>query len=117
VIAEMILLRPLLEGEDTGDQLAVIVDLFGAPSDEEVSAMKIEDIVLASAIKVLESGLERSKGPALLELLSGYPDISRIVCQLLVYDPDTRWTAPDILADQYLDSCKYFQGNREGSMK
>ena len=54
MIAEMILLRPLLEGEDTGDQLAVIVDLFGAPSDEEVSAMKIEDIILASAIKVLE---------------------------------------------------------------
>ena len=54
MIAEMILLRPLLEGEDTGDQLAVIVDLFGVPSDEEVSAMKIEDIVLASAIKVLE---------------------------------------------------------------
>ena len=54
MIAEMILLRPLLEGEDTGDQLAVIVDLFGIPSDEELSAMKIEDTVLASAVKVLE---------------------------------------------------------------
>ena len=50
----MVLLRPLLEGEDTGDQLAVIVDLFGVPSDEELSDMKIEDTVLASAVKVLE---------------------------------------------------------------
>ena len=57
----MVLLRPLLEGEDTGDQLAVIVDLFGVPSDEELSDMKIEDTVLASAVKVLEVvGLKKS---------------------------------------------------------
>ena len=54
VMVELCLLAPLLEGEDTGDQLAVIVDVFGAPSEEDIEDMKVEDHVLAAAMRVME---------------------------------------------------------------
>ena len=56
VLAEMALLRPLLEGEDTGDQLAVIVELLGPPSEAELAGMGAEDSVLASAVQLMQVG-------------------------------------------------------------
>ena len=53
VIAEMALLNPLLEGEDTGDQVAVMVDMFGPPTDEDYEAMGVEDGTFTSALKIL----------------------------------------------------------------
>ena len=52
----MALLRPLLEGEDTGDQLAVIVELLGPPSEAELAGMGAEDSVLASAVQLMQVG-------------------------------------------------------------
>ena len=43
VLAELVILRPVLEGEDTGDQLASIVDILGVPSDEDLENMRVED--------------------------------------------------------------------------
>ena len=49
----MALLSPLLEGEDTGDQVAVIVDMFGLPTDEDLEAMEVEDGAFTSALSIL----------------------------------------------------------------
>ena len=53
VVAEMALLSPLLEGEDTGDQVAVMMDMFGQPTDEDLEAMGVEDGTFTSALKIL----------------------------------------------------------------
>jgi len=98
VLAEMALLRPLLEGEDTGDQLAVIVELLGPPSEAELAGMGAEDSVLASAVQMMQSGLEGAGGgEQLAALLAAYPALARLVGGgMLVYDPAARWTAADI---------------------
>ena len=54
MMGELCLLSPLLEGEDAGDQLAIIVDMLGAPSEEDIESMKVEDHILASAMRVME---------------------------------------------------------------
>ena len=51
VLAELVILRPVLEGEDTGDQLASIVDILGVPSDEDLENMRVEDNMLAQAVR------------------------------------------------------------------
>lgn len=96
MMAEMVLLRPLLEGEDTGDMLAVMVDMFGLPSDQEMEAMKAEDTVLCSAIKILDVGLGSTHG-TLSDLLTGYGDLISIITGMLVYDPNKRFSAQQII--------------------
>ena len=100
VMAEMILLKPLLEGEDTGDQLAVIVDMFGVPTDDEMEAMKVEDSVMAAAVKVLEVGLLSTDGRKSLNVL--FPDHQRLetfISKMLVYNPIERVAAKGLVED------------------
>ena len=96
MMAEMALLRPLLEGEDTGDQLAVMVDMFGLPTDQEMEAMRVGDTVLSSAIKILDVGLDSEYG-TLSELLIGYESLITIISAMLVYDPHHRLPAQQIM--------------------
>ena len=59
VLAELIILRPVLEGEDTGDQLASIVDILGVPSDEDLENMRVEDNMLAQAVRAAQVGFQQ----------------------------------------------------------
>ena len=95
-MAEMAVLRPLLEGEDTGDMLAVMVDMFGLPSDQEMEAMKAEDTVLCNAIKILDVGLGSVQG-TLSELLTGYDNLITVITNMLVYDPTKRFSAQEVI--------------------
>ena len=62
VLAELVILRPLLEGEDTGDQLASIVDILGVPSDEDLENMRVEDNMLAQAVRASQVRVRGSSG-------------------------------------------------------
>jgi len=98
VIAEMALLNPLLEGEDTGDQVAVMVDMFGPPTDEDYEAMGVEDGTFTSALKILT--YEDDMVDKLQNLLaSNYPEIARIIGKMLIYNPDKRCSSTDIIED------------------
>ena len=96
VLGELCLLTPLLEGEDTGDQLAVIVDMLGAPSEEDIEAMKVEDHVLASAMRVMDSVSFSGK---ICSSLVEFGEICSVVTSLLKYSPDRRATAERVLQD------------------
>ena len=60
VLAELVILRPVLEGEDTGDQLASIVDILGVPSDEDLENMRVEDNMLAQAVRAAQVGFQKN---------------------------------------------------------
>ena len=62
VLAELVILRPVLEGEDTGDQLASIVDILGVPSDEDLENMRVEDNMLAQAVRASQVRVRGSSG-------------------------------------------------------
>ena len=103
-MAEMALLRPLMAGDDTGDQLAEIVDLMGVPSSQEMEAMGIEDDVLAAAIGVVGGRGAGELSPAMkITKLVGtdYKGLGDLVSQLLRYDPQQRMTGQDFLADKF----------------
>ena len=63
VLAELVILRPVLEGEDTGDQLASIVDILGVPSDEDLENMRVEDNMLAQAVRAAQVGFQKKSHP------------------------------------------------------
>ena len=98
VMVELCLLAPLLEGEDTGDQLAVIVDMFGVPSEEDILAMKVEDHVLVATMRVMESVTGSDK---MRSVLVEHSEICDVVSTLLRYNPHTRATA-DLLVQHLL---------------
>lgn len=101
VMGELCLLTPLLEGEDAGDQLAIIVDMLGAPNEEDIEAMKVEDHILASAMRVMETVSFTGK---IRSLLMCYAQISDVVTSLLRYSPEQRATADTVLQDPSLNS-------------
>ena len=90
VMVELCLLAPLLEGEDTGDQLAVMVDMFGVPSEEDILAMKVEDHVLVSTMRVMQtvSGADKMRS-----VLEEHSEICSVVSSVLRYNPASRATA------------------------
>ena len=90
VMVELCLLAPLLEGEDTGDQLAVIVDMFGVPSEEDILAMKVEDHVLVSTMRVMETVSGEDKMRSVLE---DHGEICSVASSVLRYNPHSRATA------------------------
>ena len=98
VMVELCLLAPLLEGEDTGDQLAVIVDMFGVPSEEDILAMKVEDHVLVATMRVMESVTGSDK---MRSVLVEHREICGVVSSVLRYNPHTRATA-DLLIQHLL---------------
>jgi len=101
VMGELCLLSPLLEGEDAGDQLAIIVDMLGAPSEEDIESMKVEDHILASAMRVMETVSFSGK---IQSLLMSYGEICQVVTSLLKYSPECRATADRVLQDPSLSS-------------
>ena len=98
VMVELCLLAPLLEGEDTGDQLAVIVDMFGVPSEEDILAMEVEDHVLVATMRVMESVTGSDK---MRSVLVEHREICGVVSSVLRYNPHTRATA-DLLIQHLL---------------
>jgi len=95
VLAELVILRPVLEGEDTGDQLASIVDILGVPSDEDLENMRVEDNMLAQAVRAAQAGLEIER-TGLTSVLASCPPLARLVTSLLVYSPASRSSAEEV---------------------
>ena len=101
----MVLLHPLLAGEDSGDQLAEIVELIGVPSSSQLEAMGIEDVVLATAIGAVVvtrdtadiSGLEKITNIVGDEYLG----LGELIGTVLRYDPQERGTAREVTEDNF----------------
>jgi len=109
VLAEMALLRPLMAGDDSSDQLCEIVELLGVPNKEEVVAMGVEDAVLAAAlgvVRVARDDVEFISPAVKIRNLfeEDYTGLGELVSQLLRFDPEQRVSARDLLHHQFFTS-------------
>ncbi|OQR78270.1 glycogen synthase kinase-3 beta-like [Tropilaelaps mercedesae] len=96
VLGEMLLLRPLFAGSDSVDQLASIRDLIGAPTNDELKAMKPScpyNLFPEPTRRHVRQAFEGSHPDAVLDLLDF----------LLQYDPSKRPSAWVALADPMFD--------------
>ncbi|KAF6004131.1 hypothetical protein F1559_002238 [Cyanidiococcus yangmingshanensis] len=96
VIAELLLGRPLFCGESGLSQLIEIIKVFGAPTEDDLVAMrskhsdfKIPRIQPLTLRKVFKTRTD--------------PDAVDLVSQLLVYNPQRRIRAMDALAHSFFD--------------
>ena len=116
VLAEMPLLQPLLAGEDSGDQLAEIVELIGVPSSSQLEAMGIEDVVLATAIGsivVVTRDIDDISAAEKITNIVGhdYTGLGELIGTLLRYDPRERNTAKEIQEDTFFRQVRRRKGS------
>lgn len=99
VLAELLLGHPLFPGESGVDQLVEIIKILGTPTKEQIVLMnpnytefKFPQIKAHPWHKVF-----RSRTP---------PDAIDLVSKLLVYDPEQRLRAIDVLAHPFFDELR-----------
>lgn len=99
VLAELLLGHPLFPGESGVDQLVEIIKILGTPTREQIMLMnpnytefKFPQIRAHPWHKVF-----RSRTP---------PDAIDLVSKLLVYDPEQRLKAADVLAHPFFDELR-----------
>jgi serine/threonine protein kinase len=97
ILAELLKRKPFLPGTETKTQLELIIDVFGNPSEEEISAIPKEKSrkFLRSLPKKQAKSFETlfpQANPLALDLLR----------KLMVFDPKHRITVEEALKDPYL---------------
>jgi len=102
VLAEMGLLRPLMAGEDSADQLTEIVELLGAPQSEELENIGSTWDLLAWPLREAKEECLEAKLGKLLE--EDYPGLPTLLGKLLKFDPNKRLKAESFLEDEYFDA-------------
>jgi len=99
IIAEMILRRPLLPGRDFKDQLRLIIELVGMPSEDELK--KIENL---GAINFLNTMGPHAVRRIDHQLPACNPQVLFLLNRMLSFDPAKRVTAQEGLQYPYLAS-------------
>lgn len=98
VIAEMVMNRPIFEGENSTDQLLRIIKIIGTPTQEDLTGMNVTE---------LKFQLPKIKAVLLQKHLGKYyPNVDPLLVAFLqrifVYDPTKRMTAEEALSDPYI---------------
>ncbi|KAL0215607.1 hypothetical protein P9112_007791 [Eukaryota sp. TZLM1-RC] len=103
VIAEIFLGQPLFPGESAVDQLVEIIKVLGTPSPKDIAAMNPDytDYHFPSVKHANWSSVFRPKTPA---------DGVDLIANLLVYQPDKRFTAYEALAHPFFDELRVVDG-------
>jgi serine/threonine protein kinase len=97
VIAEMVINRPIFEGENSLDQLAKIMKILGTPTHHDIIGMKAKELthelpaIQPISLKKYLTKLNPNVDIQLVLLLS----------RIFVYDPYKRITPTDALKDPY----------------
>eukprot|EP00298_Acanthocystis_sp_HF-20_P011768 c19563_g1_i2.p1 GENE.c19563_g1_i2~~c19563_g1_i2.p1 ORF type:complete len:346 (-),score=99.48 c19563_g1_i2:1063-2100(-) len=98
IVGELILKRPLFTGSSTMNQLEIIVELLGYPSQQE-----IESIQSPFAATMLAS-VKRKATPSWADRFPGVdPQALDLMQKLLAYDPSKRLSAEECLKHPYLE--------------
>lgn len=98
VIAEMVMNRPIFEGENSTDQLLRIIKIIGTPTPEDLVKMNVNE---------LKFQLPKIKAVSLTKHLSKYypnvpPLLVNFLQRIFVYDPMKRMTAEEALCDPFI---------------
>lgn len=100
ILGEMIAKQPLFPGNDYVQQLKLVTDLIGSPSEEE-----IETIPSDHAQRFVRNHLMNRPRKSLSELFPNAPELLRdLLNQMLVFDPRRRISVADALRHPYLES-------------
>lgn len=111
IVAEMLLGHPLFEGRNTLDQLRLIVEAIGVPTEEDVKSLHSPEI---------EELLESLQSPLQVRMLkdnSKFADAEAVdlMTKLIVFNPAKRLSAIDALDHPYVSS--FVQPGEVGSIR
>ncbi|CAG9318191.1 unnamed protein product [Blepharisma stoltei] len=99
IFAELLLRKPLLPGNDSNNQLDLIFDMIGTPSDEDIASIPH----LRARDKV--SRMPKRNKKAFETIFSECnPDAIDLVRKFLVFNPDKRITIDEALEHPYLST-------------
>jgi mitogen-activated protein kinase 1/3 len=105
IFAEMMSRKPLFPGQDYIDQLHLIMNALGAPSDQDLYFL-----TNARARKFMNAEYHKRGGNPLKPLAQLFPDIAPdaldLLQKMLVIDPNKRISIDDALAHPYLASIR-----------
>jgi serine/threonine protein kinase len=97
ILAELLKRKPFLPGTETKNQLELIIEIFGNPSEEEINAIPKE-----KSKKLLKS--IPKKKPRVLETMfpNANPKALDLLKKLMIFDPKRRITVEEALKHPYL---------------
>lgn len=99
IFAELLRRRPFLPGSDTKNQIELIIDYFGTPSEEEISHVPKE-----KSRKLLKS-FPKKKGKSLETIFSNASPLAiDLLKKLMIFDPVKRITVETALRHPYLQA-------------
>ena len=99
IFAELLKRKPFLPGADTKNQIELIIDYFGTPTEEEINIVPKE-----KSRKLLRTFPKR-KGKNLEQIFSqASPLAIDLLKKLLTFDPSKRITVEEALCHPYLQA-------------
>lgn len=97
ILAELLRRKPLLPGTETKNQLELIMEIFGSPSDEEIDTFPDEKF------RALLKALPKKKGRSLESIFpKANPLALDLLRKLMTFSPAKRITAAEALKHEYL---------------
>lgn len=107
LIAEMIIGKPLFQGETTVDQLLQIIKVLGTPDSEQLSYLNKNNTLTYSFPPV--------KPFTIAKIFTGQPkELVNLLSKILVYEPHKRLTAYEIMAHPFYDDLRNQEINQNG---
>lgn len=102
ILGEMVLRRPLFPGSDHIQQLQLITDLTGSPSEAEVAAISSQQ----ARQFVLRDLMNKPAKPMHDVFPEASPLLQELLGKMLVLNPNTRITVDQALQHPYLESLR-----------
>jgi len=107
VVAEMLLGKPLFQGETTVDQLLQIIKVLGTPDNDQLATLNRNNTLTYQFPPV--------KAYPLNKIFNGKPkEVIDLMQKILVYDPQKRISALDIMAHPFYDELRNSEVNNNG---
>lgn len=100
ILGEMIVKKPLFPGNDYVQQLKIVTDLIGSPTEDEILTIPSDH-----AQRFVRDHLTNRPRKSMSELFPDAPELLRdLLNQMLVFDPRRRISVADALQHPYLES-------------
>lgn len=105
ILGEMLLKRPLFQGNDYMQQLNLVVDMIGSPSQDEIESIQSE-----SSRRFIRNSLMNRPRKSMEEIFPNAPPLLRdLLNRILVFDARKRISVDDALNHPYLHSLSDYE--------